>query len=419
MAQLRCSNCGGLFNTRNCLSCSIVGSENEFVHDPNPLPYDNTTDFSFQPPQHHVDTYLCELCGNDSHYVKQALEKEQNPSEIIQELLLQLIHDLQLLKKIQPKQAKEKGINKQAQKKQEEKCIIELLAEEQAARINFLFQDHNPSQFFISLDGDDDYDKESIISTYTDIFKTPLSDAITTSPPVLQIEDPQISLITGNVEINAILEKESNEFIKSSVEDLVPIPSESGDASGSDSECILPSCDYFSTNDIPEEESVTFSIPLFNSNNDFTSSDDESLSDEDVLKDNVLENIESKDSYDSNLDEPDLLVTPLFDVNKDECFDPGDDVNKINDFEDGHYDSEGDILYLESFINDDLVHRYPSIPTMSVSSILEGFADEPPLEGNDDLFDLEYKNDEWKKILYDAQIDDLMSEDKIFDPGFM
>nr|GEY16097.1 hypothetical protein [Tanacetum cinerariifolium] len=63
-----CSNCGGLFNGGNCPSCSIVGSGNEFFHGPNPLPYDNTSDFSYQPPQHHVDTYSCELCANDSHY---------------------------------------------------------------------------------------------------------------------------------------------------------------------------------------------------------------------------------------------------------------------------------------------------------------------------------------------------------------
>ncbi|GJU14774.1 hypothetical protein Tco_1142740 [Tanacetum coccineum] len=35
-----------------------------------------------------------------------------------------------------------------------------------------------------------------------------------------------------------------------------------------------------------------------------------------------------------------------------------------------------------------------------------------PLEENDDLFDLESKENEWKKILYDAPIDDLMTEDK-------
>ncbi|GKD99012.1 hypothetical protein Tco_1382909 [Tanacetum coccineum] len=94
--------------------------------------------------------------------------------------------------------------------------------------------------------------------------------------------------------------------------------------------CDSPSSDDFSSISIFEEKSVTFSNPLFDSNDDFTSSDDESLSDEDVPKDNVkiysnplfefddeyissdvnplfdevLENIESKDSYVSNLDEP-------------------------------------------------------------------------------------------------------------------
>nr|GEW38530.1 hypothetical protein [Tanacetum cinerariifolium] len=52
---------------------------------------------------------------------------------------------------------------------------------------------------------------------------------------------------------------------------------------------------------------------------------------------------------------------------------------------------------------------------MSVVSILEGFTDEPPLKENDDLFDLESKKNEWKKILYDAPINDLTTEDKNFD----
>ncbi|GJS05937.1 putative reverse transcriptase domain-containing protein [Tanacetum coccineum] len=160
---------------------------------------------------------------------------------------------------------------------------------------------------------------------------------------------------------------------------------------------------------------------LFDSNDDFTSSDEESLSDEDVLEDNVkiysnplfkfddeyissdvnplfdevLENIESKDSYVSNLDEPALLVTTLSNFNEDECFNQGDDVDEI----------------------EFLLHRDPSTPKISVVSILEGFTDEPPLEENDDLFYLESKKNEWKKILYDAPINDLMTKDKIFDPG--
>nr|GEY46006.1 hypothetical protein [Tanacetum cinerariifolium] len=147
------------------------------------------------------------------------------------------------------------------------------------------------------------------------------------SPPVLPIEDPEVSLIIGNEELNTIPEKESHEFIKSSIEDLVPIPSESEDTSGNDSECILP----FDVNSLFDE---------------------------------VLENIESKDSYDSNLDEPDLLVTPLFDVSEDECFDPGGNFDKIDafldidtstDVKDGYHDSKGDIIYLESLLTNEAI----------------------------------------------------------------
>ncbi|GJY32459.1 hypothetical protein Tco_0416928 [Tanacetum coccineum] len=244
----------------------------------------------------------------------------------------------------------------------------------------------------------------------------PLSIAIT---PVLPTLEPEDSLIMGNEDLSTIPEKESNEVIKSSVEDLIPIPSESEDTSESDSD--LPSCADFSPINVYEEKSVTFSNPLFDSNDDFTSSDDESLSDEDVLEDNVkiysnplfefddeyissdvnplfdevLEDTESKEFYVSNLDDPALLVTPLFTFNEDECFDPGGDVDEI----------------------EFLLHHDPSTPKISVASILEGFTDEPPLEENDDLFYLESKENEWNKILYDAQIDDLMTEDKVFDPG--
>ncbi|GJR68407.1 hypothetical protein Tco_0014472 [Tanacetum coccineum] len=145
------------------------------------------------------------------------------------------------------------------------------------------------------------------------------------------------------------------------------------------------------------KNTVTFTNPLFDSNDDFTSSDDESLSDEDVPEDNVkiYSNpiFEFDDEYISS--DSALLVTPLSDANEDECFDPGGDVDGI----------------------ELLLHRDPSTPKISVASILEGFTDEPPLEENDDLFDLESIENEWKKILYDAPIDDLMTEDKIFDPG--
>ncbi|GJY27577.1 hypothetical protein Tco_0403344 [Tanacetum coccineum] len=247
-----------------------------------------------------------------------------------------------------------------------------------------------PLQHFKSFcyDDDDDYDyEESSIPLRDIISELPLSVAITPDLPTLELED---SLIMGNEDLRTIPEKESDEFIKSSVEDFVPIPSESDDTSESDSDFDLPSCDDFSPFNVYKEKYVTFSNPLFDLNDDFTSSDDESLSDEDVPEDNVkiysnplfefddeyissdinplfdevLENIESKDSYVSNLDEPGLLVTPLSDANEDECFDPGGEIDEIDvfldmdiftDIENGYHDSEGDIIYLESLLMDDTI----------------------------------------------------------------
>ncbi|GKG11765.1 hypothetical protein Tco_0346002, partial [Tanacetum coccineum] len=168
--------------------------------------------------------------------------------------------------------------------------------------------------------------------------------------------EPEDSLNMGDEHLSTIPEKKSDEVIKSSVEDLIPIPYESEDTSGSDSECDLPSCDDFSPINVSEQKSMTFSDPLFESNDDFTSSDDKSLSNEDVPEDNVkiysnplfefddkyissdvnplfnevleIKDIEIKDFYVSKLDEQDLLVTPLSEINEDGCFDPGGDEIK-------------------------------------------------------------------------------------------
>ncbi|GKE82720.1 hypothetical protein Tco_1552720, partial [Tanacetum coccineum] len=167
-----------------------------------------------------------------------------------------------------------------------------------------------------------------------------------------------------------------------SAEEIVPILRESRDTSRSDSKNVLPSCDDFSSINIPHDDSVTFSNPLFEFDVNFNSSDINHLFDE------VLEDIECKDSYNSNLDESTFLVTPLSDSNKEECLAPGDDI--------------------EILLNHD-----PSTPMKSIASILEGFIDDQFFKENDNLFDLECKTNDWKRILYDAPID----EAECFDPG--
>ncbi|GJR64063.1 hypothetical protein Tco_0010128 [Tanacetum coccineum] len=136
-------------------------------------------------------------------------------------------------------------------------------------------------------------------------------------------------------------------------EEIVPIPRESEDTSRSDSKNILPSCDDFSSFNVPRDDFVTFSNPLFEFDVNFNSSDINPLFDEE------LEDIECKDSYDSNLDESTFLVTPLSDSNKDECLTPGDDIEFLL-----HYD--------------------PS----------KGFINDPPFEENENLFDLECKTND-------------------------
>ncbi|GJT04629.1 reverse transcriptase domain-containing protein, partial [Tanacetum coccineum] len=182
---------------------------------------------------------------------------------------------------------------------------------------------------------------------------------------------PKDSLIIGDKHLSTF-----------SAEEIVPIPRESKDTSGSESKNVLPSCDDFSSNNVPRDDSVTFSNPLFKFDVNFNSRDINPLFDE------MLEDIECKDSYDSNLDESTFLVTPFSDSNKDECLTPGDDIDFI-------------------------LHHDPSTPLKSVASILEGFINDPLFEKNDDLFDLECKTNDWKRILYDAPID----EAECFDPG--
>ncbi|GJV94953.1 hypothetical protein Tco_1546530 [Tanacetum coccineum] len=126
--------------------------------------------------------------------IKQAVEEEQNQPEVMQELLLKLMKDLQILNGIQPKQAEQ---------------------EEPAAQ-SFLLNWNFPM-------ADDD--------EYTIIYRKPK-----TITPDLPAEEPDNSLSMGDEHLNTIPEIE-----KSSVENLVPIPSEFKGIF--DDICDVPFCD--------------------------------------------------------------------------------------------------------------------------------------------------------------------------------
>nr|GEX91310.1 hypothetical protein [Tanacetum cinerariifolium] len=130
------------------------------------------------------------------------------------------------------------------QKKQEEKRI----EEEQAANARYW-------KIPACCDDDDDYNF-----------------AIT---PILSTEETENSLSIGDEHLDTILATESDEVIKSSVEALVPIPSESEGIP--DTMCDV----YLVNNPTPLEAKDHFEI-IMNSNDDISSNDDDSLYNENI-----------------------------------------------------------------------------------------------------------------------------------------
>ncbi|GJY28057.1 hypothetical protein Tco_0403824 [Tanacetum coccineum] len=249
----------------------ISEDENSFTYDSKHNFVDDSPNVFNPPPQPYLNS--CEFCGNDARYCHYYYYHEQNscydpnsfgfdkfqppqytvnhPIFNYQNILFNAQNEfLNSQNKLMEQMTSICDMVGQImQKKEEEKRI----AEEQAAKDRYW-------KIPICYDDDEEY-----------------TIAIT---PDLPTKEPEYSLIMGDEHLSTIPEKESDELIKSSVENLVPIPSESEVTSDKESECDVP------VNDETSPTFTTFSNPLFDSNDDFTSSDDESLSDEDVPKEN-------------------------------------------------------------------------------------------------------------------------------------
>ncbi|GKE38608.1 hypothetical protein Tco_1462013, partial [Tanacetum coccineum] len=258
----------------------------------------------------------------------------------------------------------------------------ELLAEEQAANPSELTRRiyHNHDIFY---DGDDDEELfPDEVKRIQQILKRTSFDAITPDFPITD------SLSMGDEHLSTISETESDELIKSSVENLVPTPSESEDLSKDlsdiESECNVPVCDDF----------TTVSNPLFDADNDFSSSDDKSFSDEDVPKENFkifsnpLSNEEiistkidphhfneESDLIQSLLNRDTLIISsPKFDL-----IPPG--INEAD------FDPEEDIHLVEKLLYDNSSPR-PSkeLNSKNSNAVIEYFSPSPiPVEDSDSL----------------------------------
>nr|GEZ75550.1 hypothetical protein [Tanacetum cinerariifolium] len=163
--------------------------------------------------------------------------------------------------------------------------------------------------------------------------------------------EPVDSLSMGDEHLDTVPATESDEFIKSCVENLVPNPSESKGESG----CDVPAC------------FTTFTNVLFDAEYEFDSSDDQSYSDEDVPKKIFLNPLFEEEIVPMKIDqlislridetdcypEEDIHLTKrlLYDNSSsqiDLSFNPDDPMPPC--IEDDDYDSERDILIREELL---------------------------------------------------------------------
>ncbi|GJV69988.1 hypothetical protein Tco_1485497 [Tanacetum coccineum] len=186
---------------------------------------------------------------------------------------------------------------------------------------------------------------------------------------------------------------ESANTIKSSVEDLVPTPSESADLSDGESECDVPIND-----DSPESYFSTFDNPLFDSNDDF-SSDDESLSEEDIQKDEFKYFSNPLYDLDNEIITNEKILPNQKDLDVVIPIPPGIDERCFN--------AESDPL--ESLLN-----RDSPIDSTKIDSIFDEFSlPRPPEESNSEISDATIESLSPSPILIEDS-DSLMEEIDLF-----
>ncbi|GKD56993.1 hypothetical protein Tco_1290380 [Tanacetum coccineum] len=218
-----CQQCGCNEYDGVCFYCTVGnGTPTNFS---TPYSSNDSPKFANHPPQLQYETNICELCGNDAHF-------GYDCSPQVPFLMEQMTSICDMVGQIM-------------QKKEEERRI----AEDQAAKDRYW-------KIPICYDDDEDY-----------------TIAIT---PVLSTKEAVDSLIIEDEHLDTIPTTESDEVIKSSVENLVQIPSESKGIS--DGVCDVPLCD----NPTPLEAFKEHSETIIDFNDDSTLSDDDSPYGEDI-----------------------------------------------------------------------------------------------------------------------------------------
>nr|GEU94177.1 retrovirus-related Pol polyprotein from transposon TNT 1-94 [Tanacetum cinerariifolium] len=310
--------CGNILNYGTCLNCNSR-TGNSFTYDPISKSLDDVQVIPNPPPQCHFNVYLCQICESNPHYGYECSQRvslvdklepcyTQNFSDN------DYSHDLPGVNPLNDHHCcYECGSSLKDFFCYQ--CTCEFCGN--GAHVGYNFPAQVPSfqtlpsfpqqypccedcEIPACCDDDDDY-----------------SSAITPNEPV-------DSLSIGDEHLDTIPVTKSDEFIKSYVENLIPNPSEYEGENG----CDMPAC------------FTNFSNVLFDAEQEFDSSDDQSLFDEDFLEE--------------------IFSNPLF---EEEIISTKIDLH--------HFDAESDLI--ESMLN----HDSSIIPSSSkIDSLLDEFAGE-------------------------------------------
>ncbi|GJZ00770.1 hypothetical protein Tco_0518199 [Tanacetum coccineum] len=238
---------------------------------------------------------------------------------------------------------------------------------------------------------DDDDDEESSI---------PLKDIIMSGlPPCVAItpDSPKTdSLIMEDEHLSTIPEMESDEFIMSSVENLSHLVTFSNPLFDIDDDCTSSDDESFSEEDVPMENFKIFSNPLFDL-------DEEIIATEvNLIQNEVLESITSIPLGIDSFDAESNLIESL--LNRNTSIDSCSKIDSLLDefageltllklipsrIDDDNLDPEGEIHPVERLLCDNLSPRPPKDSNSDVSdAITESFSSSPiPVEDSDSLIE--------------------------------
>ncbi|GJR38639.1 hypothetical protein Tco_1214323, partial [Tanacetum coccineum] len=183
----------------------------------------------------------------------------------------------------------------------------------------------------------------------------------------------------GNEHLSTIPEMESDEVIKSSVEDLVPIPSESEGIS--DDTCDVPFCENSHPLDALKDHSEIF----FDPNDDYASSDDDPFYSENIDYVDAsppdselvsLEEVKDFDTRDGEID-TDILLTIRDDILREKLLNINLFIAKIEALKDNPTPSTDSILKSPSLFPNSFFEKYDTYLSYSDNSLpkFETFSD--------------------------------------------